>query len=262
MRKIALSLLGAIAGAALLVGGFSDRVQLVEAADHGDGIDALNTMASDLTDNYAWVWDDAGTPSLALVMNVTGAEFANNVQYAWTLVRNPLGTPTVSQMICQFNSTTGDDVSCFFGDAADFTEASGDPSGATGFTENGIRVFAGERDDPFFFNVDGFAKTAEAVQGADLSGVLDANGCPDLDAVDHPNPALVGDETLRDAVANCLTTSCSEGFGGETPGVNDHDPAVNAFPGNVRSLVVSIPIDMIPGSTGFLGVSASTHVAP
>jgi hypothetical protein len=165
-------------------------------------------------------------------------------------------------MICQFNTTTGDDISCFFGDAASFTEATGDPSGATGFTQNGIRVFAGERDDPFFFNADGFVATAAAVQGSDLSGVTDENGCPDLEAVDHPNVALVGGETLRDAVANCLTTSCSEGFGNETPGVTDHDPAVNGFTGTVQSLVVSIPISMIPGTTGFLGVSASTHVAP
>lgn len=255
MKKRALSLIGATAGAALVVWGLGERVQLVEAADHADGIDAMNTEASDITDNYSWVWDDNGTPSLALVMNITAASFADNIQYAWTLVRDPLGTPTVSQMICQFNSTAGDDISCFYGDAADFTEATGDPSGATGFSQNGIRVFAGERDDPFFFNADGFTTTVEAVRtqvdgdpdnGELDPAIFDDNGCPDLVAAG-----------LDGAIAACLTTSCDNGLG--NPATN---PPVNAFTGSVQSLVVSIPLAMIPGTTDVLAVSASTHVAP
>lgn len=258
MKKRALGFASAFAGVALFIGAAGERVQLVEAADHADGIDAMGTAASDITDNYAWVWDDNGTPSLAMVMNVSAASFPDNIQYAWTLVRDPLGTPTVSQMICRFNSTAGDDVSCFYGDAADFTEATGDPSGATGFTQNGIRVFAGERDDPFFFNADGFTATAAGVQGADLGALnvtIDANGCPDL-----ANSDAVGDfDNVAEAVATCLTTSCDQGFG-STP---NNPTAVNGFAGNtVQSLIVSIPLSMIPGSTDVLAVSASTHVAP
>jgi hypothetical protein len=261
-------LVGAIAGLALLVAGFGDRVQLVEAADHADGIDAMSTMASDITDLYSWVWDDNGTPSLAMIINVDGPSFPDNIQYAWTLVRDPLpgASSTVAQMICQFNSTAGDDVSCFFGGSTDFVIAEGDPSG-TGFTQNGIRVFAGERDDPFFFNSDGFSATASAVRtqvdGDGGNGELDANnidanGCPDLVA---EGPRGANEANLAAEVAGCLTTSCDQGFGAATA---DQTASTNGFTGTVRSIVVSVPLSMLPADadSDLVAVSGSTHVAP
>lgn len=267
MKRRALSLVGAIAGAALLVAAWSDRVPLVEAADHADGIDAMSTMSSDITDLYAWVWDDNGTPSLAMIIDVDGPSFPDNIQYAWTLVRDPLpgASSTVAQMICQFNSTAGDDISCFFGDSTDFVEATGDPSTATGFTQNGIRVFAGQRDDPFFFNSDGFTNTAAAVRtqvdGNNANGELnpaniDANGCPDLEA----EAARGNGANLAEEVAVCLTTSCDQGFGD----VNGNTASSNGFTSNVMSIVVSVPVSMLPADadSDVLAISASTHVAP
>jgi len=245
----------AISLAATLAALATAGVWQAKAADHGDGIDPMGTSAGDITDNYSWVWDDAGTPSLAMVMNVNALSFGANVQYAWTLVRGPLGTPTVAQMICEFASAAGDDVTCHFGDATTFTTVSGDPSSATGFTDAGIRVFAGPRDDPFFFNLDGFLNTAAAVRtqvdGDQANGeldpaIFDANGCPDLVAAG-----------LAGAVAQCLTTSRDNGFGNAPT-----NPPANAFAGNIQSIVVSVPLSMIPGSTDILAVSASSHVAP
>lgn len=258
MKKRALSLVGALAGIALLVAGLSDRVQLVEAADHSDGVDLMGTMASDVTDNYAWVWDDGGTPSLAMILNVDAASFPDNIQYAWTLVRDPLGTATVAQMICQFNGTAGDDVSCFFGDSGSFVSAAGDPSGS-GFTQNGIRVFAGQRDDPFYFNSDGFSATATAVRASRgaIDPTNDGNGCPDL-----ANIANAGDlgGNLDTAAAVCLTTSCDNGFGNAAT----VPAATNGFMGTVASIVVSVPLSMLPADadSDVVAVSASTHVAP
>lgn len=260
MKKRALSLVGALAGLALLIAGWSDRVQLVEAADHADGIDAMSTTASDITDHYSWVWDDNGTPSLAMIINVTAPSFPDNIQYAWTLVRDPLpgASATAAQMICQFNSTAGDDVSCFFGGANDFVEATGDPSGS-GFEQNGIRVFAGQRDDPFFFNGDGFTNTAVAVRATnlgDLGVTVDANGCPNLAEGD-----TVGDfANVGAAIASCLTTACDNGFGSDP----SPDDPTDAFTGTVASIVVSIPISMLPADadSDVLAISASTHVAP
>lgn len=276
MKRRVLSLVGAIAGAALLVAAWSDRVQLVEAADHADGIDAMSTMSSDITDLYSWVWDDNGTPSLAMIIDVDGPSFPDNIQYAWTLVRDPLpgASSTVAQMICQFNSTAGDDISCFFGNSADFVEATGDPSG-TGFTANGIRVFAGQRDDPFFFNSDGFGATAAAVRtqvdGNAGNGEIDpANqfenpagtdtGCFNL-LDEAPRSATSTELSLAGEVAACLTTSCDQGFGGITA---NQGAATNGFNSNVMSIVVSVPVSMLPADadSDVLAISASTHVAP
>jgi len=45
-----------------------------------------------------------------------------------------------------------------------------------------FRVFAGLRDDPFFFNLAGFRETARTVAGAASSLRFDPAGCPALDA--------------------------------------------------------------------------------
>src|SRR5262249_22588585 len=60
----------------------------------------------------------------------------------------------------------------------------GDASSTTGLMDKKgrIQVFAGLRDDPFFFNLNGFKATAAIVAGAASGLTFDPAGCPALDA--------------------------------------------------------------------------------
>lgn len=258
MRKRALILAGAVVGAGALLLSSQTRVQLVNAADHTDSPSAAANSPADITDFYAWMVDDGGTDTLALIVNVSrnaaaDAAFADNIYYTVNLDRGG----TTSQVVCIFDATDNSAIRCWVGDEASSTFVQGDPSNAASpLTSGGVSVFAGLREDPFFFNAAGFAATTSAVQDLCVvnngcGGVLDAEGCPDLSVDINPNDDF---NSLGEALVNCLTTQCDQGVGDNTNAAAIDDFADQ----NVLSLVINVPVAMIPGS-GAIAAYASTH---
>lgn len=253
MKKLLL-LLGA---AALIAGGVAlVNTTATQAADHGDPPAISANVKADINDTFAWI--DDGHLAVAITVEraaASGAAFSQAVQYAFHVNRAGDGTGggQDTEVICTFDSNDNTAVSCFIGQAGDFLVVRGDPSGATGFTDQGVSVFAGLRNDPFFFNLTGFAATATIVNTNAGALTLDANGCPDTSVA-----ALAGSfATLGEALLNCLTTEC-EMFGGANNGV-----AVDDFAGeNVLALVLRIPLDELNGNGDNIAVHASTHTAP
>lgn len=156
-----------------------------QAADRTAAAPAVSPMA-DITDVYAWM---AGS-SLNLVMDVSPRDDGTNsfgpaVLYAFHLTSKPrLGIAesggTETQVICRFDSNTS--VRCWVasgGATKDYVI--GDPSNTAGVTSatGKVKVFAGRRSDPAFFNASGFT-TAMAGFAPQVGGVStsDAAGCP------------------------------------------------------------------------------------
>lgn len=153
------------------------------AADRTAAAPAVSPMA-DITDVYAWM---SGS-KLNLVMDVSPHDdgmhaFGPAVLYAFHLTSKPgLGlaepTGTETQVICRFDSNTG--VQCWVvsgGTATDYVI--GDPSKTATSPSGRVKVFAGRRSDPAFFNLSGF-NTAMAgfAPQLGLPGTTDLAGCP------------------------------------------------------------------------------------
>jgi hypothetical protein len=146
---------------------------------------AANPMAT-IADVYAWM----NGSNIDLVMDVSPLDdgshsFDPSVQYVFHLTSKPglgfnmpgLGTET--RVILQFASSTS--VQGWVTDPTGTTTkdyVTGDPSNPAGITSihGKIRVFAGPRSDPRFFNATGFA-SGLAQLGTELTA-KDGAGCP------------------------------------------------------------------------------------
>lgn len=149
------------------------------AADHLDSPSVNLEAVSDITDVYTWM---SGTNAI-LVLNVAPiatatSKFSDKVQYVLhTESTDAFGTPGQQQdIIATFDADQK--ISLWIGSDVYLT---GDASATTGLTsaDGKVKVFAGLRDDPFFFNLDGFKDVTEFV--ASLPGAalgLDAANCP------------------------------------------------------------------------------------
>jgi uncharacterized protein DUF4331 len=154
-----------------------------QAADRIAASPAASPMA-DITDVYAWM---AGS-NLNLVMDVSPRDDGTNafgpaVLYVFHLTSksglNPgAGGGIETQVICRFGSNTS--VQCWVasgGTTKDYV--TGDPSNTAGVTSptGKVKVFAGRRSDPAFFNLAGF-NTAIAMYQALNIGTPDTPVCP------------------------------------------------------------------------------------
>jgi hypothetical protein len=159
-------------------------------ASHGQAAErtaapAVSPMA-DITDVYAWM---SGS-KLNLVMDVSPHDdgthaFGPAVLYAFHLTSKPrlgLAEPggTETQVACRFDSNTS--MQCWVvsgGATKDYVI--GDPSNTAGVTSPSgrVKVFAGRRSDPAFFNLSGF-NTAMAGFAPQLGvpSASDGAGCP------------------------------------------------------------------------------------
>ena len=130
-----------------------------QAAERTAAAPAVSPMA-DITDVYAWM---SGS-RLNLVMDLSPHDdgtsaFGPAVTYAFHLTSKPklgLGEPggTETQVICRFDTNTS--VQCWVtsgGTTKDYVI--GDPSNTAGVTSSSgrVKVFAGRRSDPAFFNL-------------------------------------------------------------------------------------------------------------
>lgn len=212
---------------------------VASAADHIDGPSVTAEPNADITDLYAWMGEDAS--KLNVVLNVHHmatdvSAFSPEVQYAVHLnsAASFGASSTEATMLCQFY--TSQKLECWLGD--EYVE--GDPSDPNGITSASgkVRVFAGLRDDPFFFELAGFRETVKIVQGAAPSLTFDTEGCPLLDQ----------------ATSQALVSQLQSGPAGA--------PASNTFGGSsVLSLAFQIDKTLATEGGSVLGVWASTHAA-
>jgi hypothetical protein len=208
------------------------------AADHIDAPAAIAEPAADITDVYAWMTEDA--EMLNLIMNVhhmagSDAKFSDAVTYVLHVGSAPAygDEQETMEIVCQFYDEWK--LECWAGEEYVVGDAS-DPEGLVSDGES-MRVFAGRRDDPFFFELVGFKETVEAVVAA-APDLTFADGCPQLD-----------EETSATLVAQLQH--------GE-----DGEDASNTFAGSsVLSLVIQLDKALVTGGGPIVGVWGSTHAA-
>ena len=208
------------------------------AADHADGPVVQADPAADINDLFAWTSPDASRVYLAMTVfpfSSPSAAFSDQIQYVFHTGSAPsFGAAEVeTDVICVFSASQS--IQCWVGDAA---YVAGDASSAGGITstDGAVQVFAGPRDDPFFFNGSGFGATTDIVAGAAGGLAFDAAGCPQLDA----------------GTSNALVTQLQT--------EPDGSPAVDDFAGaTVLALVLSIDKELLTRGGPILSVWGSTN---
>jgi uncharacterized protein DUF4331 len=211
------------------------------AADHQDGPAATASPATDITDVFAWM--SADHTKMYLVMDVfpaatAGAKFDTNALYVFhttskAMLTSTTGTPL--DIICKFDAAQA--ISCWAGSETVSGATAGAPAGGIVSPSGKLSVWAGLRDDPFFFNLQGFKDMVEDVKAAapQLLPTVDASGCPKVDA------------TTSGALVSALAHSM-----GAAP--------VDHFLGlNVLAIVVSIDASLVTKGGPAVGVWASTN---
>jgi Domain of unknown function (DUF4331) len=157
------------------------------AADHADSPTLASNRMADITDVYAWMTGS----NLNLVMDVSPQDdgtraFGPSVLYVFHLTSKSgigvgmLGGGTETRVICRFVSNLS--VECWVTDAAGRVTkdyVTGNPSGIAGVTSilGKVKVFAGRRADPFFFNLAGFNDAMSSLAPLASKGA-DAARCP------------------------------------------------------------------------------------
>ena len=208
------------------------------AADHRDGAAVLADPSTDINDVFAWTSSDGTKLNLAMTVfpaATTAARFSNVAQYVFHTTSSPgfgMAAAAAEDILCTFD--TSQRISCWGGGEY----VTGDASGTAGIaSSNGrLRVFAGLRDDPFFFNLDGFKETAKLVHNAAGSLTFDAAGCPALDP----------------ATSSALVTQLMSKPGG--------GPPQDFFAGlNTLAIVVQIDRALVTRGGTTVGVYASTR---
>ena len=210
------------------------------AADHEDSPSVRNDPSTDFGDVIAWMSSDAQRVNLiATVVRRATAEsrFSDAAVYVFHTQSQPaFGQPAAApvDVACTFEGTTTQTVTCSGGGSTVSGDAT-DPAGITS-GDGRLRVFAGLRNDAFFFNSGGFNATRGAVINAASGLTFDAAGCPALD----------------EATANALVTTLQ---------TTEVGPAVDAF-GNANILVLAVSVDktLLTGGGPIVSVWGSTNI--
>jgi hypothetical protein len=238
------------------------------AADHTDGTPAsLNSpdASSDIADVYAWMADATHVNLIMTVFPNAGAtsKFSNAVRYVFhTQSKASLlaATSTPMDVICTFD--VSQNISCWVvnGSKTVTDYVTGSASAATGLTSASgkVKVFAGLRDDAFFFNLPGFKNVASVVAGAIKAGPgagnaitsFDSNGCPTVPA------------STTTAALNGLKSNTA----GSGPGVDffakGNASADQPLSGNVMAIVLTVDTSLLSSAAApIVGVWGSTNKA-
>ncbi len=255
------------------------------AADHADGTPASLDQpdaSSDLADVFAWMSADAGKVNLAMTVfpgAVAGSKFSDAVKYVFHLNSKKTGILDAAsplQLVCSFD--VAQKISCWLVDKTSGTTVdyvTGDASAAAGVSSASgkLKVFAGLRNDPFFFNLAGFknaSKTVAEAVAAYTTGNLtyiksiDAHGCPKLaDGIGNALLGLLSHDCSANALASPAVTGDAAVDAFSKPGAKAAGAGgcVNqALSGNIMAIVVSVDKSLVTTSGGpFLGVWGSTN---
>jgi len=235
-----------LGGAALLAAHTS------HAADHLDSPTLATNPMADINDVYVWMTPDATKVNLAMSISpgddgtsgsASSRHFGPSILYVFHVTSVPglLQSGTETQVICKFDSDTSG--ACWVGASPTKDYVSGDPSSASGVlsTSGHVRMFAGLRSDPFFFNLQGFRDAIAFVDAnlAALAANVDAAGCPQID--DATGGVLRG--KLQEA---------AQGVGAVAPCATD---SADCF-AHLNSKVIVLQIDK-----GLLNVNTNTSLA-
>jgi len=215
------------------------------AADHSDGPAASKDPTADITDLFAWQVAKTATTTAKtyLVLDIgtavaTTAKFSDAVKYVFHTTSEATYGATAKtplDIICTFTATQA--ISCWVGPKL---VVSGDESKTTGLAsaDGKVKVFAGVRDDPFFFNLTGFKDVAGLVHDTATSATPPAfeDGCP-----------IISADTSKLLV---------DGLKGPTEG----GASPNFFAGfNVLSIVMELDTTLVTAGGPIVGVWASTN---
>lgn len=233
-RTVGLSLIVSATLAASVVA----TVRVAHSADHLDAPATKADPTVDLNDLYTWV--DGSNVVFAVTVfpaATTSAKFSNAVQYViHTSSGAAFGNTTSNEdLICTFDTTQK--ISCWLGTDEYIT---GDASATTGLAsaDGKLKVFAGLRADPFFFNLDGFHHAQATVEGA-TGLTADVAGCPTLDP----------------ATAAVLRTQLQTALDGGPP--SDFFGLLNGL-----AIVASIDKSLVTKGGAIVSTWASTHRKP
>ena len=244
MRK----LFTALALAASVTGGGAAR-----AADHRDGPAASADPTTDITDVYTWMTGDGAKVNLVLdieggAMGATkDTKFSNTALFAFHITSSAkaLDMAAAEQLVvCSFSADATQKFQCWGPGGEYVTDVTGN-TGGTMSASGKMKVFAGLRDDPFYFNIRGFRATAGAVNMAAGALMFDPAGCPKIDMA--TSATLVG--LLKSDGKGGAPTDDFSAKGMNTPALN----------GNVLSIAIQIDKTLLTTKGGFLGVWASTN---
>lgn len=234
------------------------------AADHRDWPGYQADITADITDVYAWMSADGS--KVNLVLDVQGAntgavattKFSDAVQY---IIRVNSGTGLGQQtkpdtIVCKFDNATPQNFECWgpgaSGSAAEYVkDAVGNTAGKAS-TSGKMRVFAGYRDDPFFFNIRGFVDVATTVKGVAGTLTPDAAGCPTN--INATTSALLVNKLKQNGAGGAP----ADDFGKN--GLSPLPPGAGGMTnGNVLAIVVQIDKTLLNTGGNILSVWASTN---
>ncbi|MFT3697201.1 MAG: DUF4331 family protein [Kofleriaceae bacterium] len=211
-------------------------------------------VTADLNDVYTWM--DAGGEKVNLAMTVSPFEdgthdFGPSVQYVFHAQSHegsdnpaafaPAAATVDTKVICTFASATSGQ--CWVTTGGTVTDyVKGDFSSTSGVSsaDGKVKVFAGHRSDPFYFNLAGFKAAVGKLETSAPVGQPTAGGCPHYMAAD----LLVAGMDLTNPTAACGN-------------------ATDCF-ATLNVLAISMQIDkslLLHGSDHLLSVWGSTHAA-
>lgn len=134
----------------------------VNAADHLDAPKSKANLSADITDVYAW---HTGDGKIVAVLNFAGfteigapAKFSKDVLYV-IHVDNDGDNVSDFDTLIRFGQDAASNWGVQVSDLPGGDAVIVGPVGTTIDAGLGLRVWAGLRDDPFFFDLDGFGKT-------------------------------------------------------------------------------------------------------
>jgi hypothetical protein len=254
LKKLTFLGIAAGLGVAALV-----ATQRGHAADHLDSPTLVTSPLADINDLYTWM---DGT-NLILAMSISPADadtrvLEPDVQYVFHVHSKTglgvgvAGTGVETRVICQFKSNSSGE--CWVVDAAsDMVKdyVSGNPSSTTGISSASgkVRLFAGRRSDPFFFNLQGFRSAIGKLTtrlGQNPPVMFDAAGCPS----NLNNPEVVG-----------MATDLGAQIVGQPPCSTISRDCFSEL--NVRVILVQLDSALVnAGTNTTVGVWASTHATP
>lgn len=215
--------------------------RLARASDHQDGPAATMAPETDLGDLYVWLSKDKMTTYLLMTAYPSagaGAKFSDQAAYVFHLssrkkYRGGTDQPVLLDVLCRFDAAQR--IQCWAG--AEYVGGDASALGGVISQSGQLRVYAGRREDPAFFNRAGFDAFRGALKATVAAGVsFDMNGCPVL--------------PTREALLAQLR---------ERPGLPGSRP-LNAFARQgALALLVAIDTGLVSKGGPIIGAWAATH---
>jgi hypothetical protein len=210
--------------------------------------------------NDVYTWNTADGTAINLAMTVSPGDdgtrhFGPSVQYVFHVSSHPgadnmhaFPTPgTESKVICTFTSDTAGECWVVLGSTVkDYVKGDFGSTSGVSSADGKVKVFAGHRGDPFFFNLAGFHVAQHAVE---MAGAIPVNaaGCPMV-----PEPTAAA---LRTALSTAQPT--------DPDGLCAANQADCFLHFNVMAIVLQVDKTLLLQNTDkLLSVWGSSHATP